>query len=80
MYNLGRMYYLGEGVAQDYTAAREWFEKAAGLGNSNSIFSLGVVYEEGRGVTKDPDQARSWYQKAADAGNEGAKTKLKTLK
>ena len=28
-YGLGLMHYHGQGVAQDYAKAREWFEKAA---------------------------------------------------
>ena len=33
-YNLGRMYYEGDGVSQDYKKAAEWYNKAAIQGNS----------------------------------------------
>jgi hypothetical protein len=32
-YNLGMMYYAGDGVPQDYSVAAQWLEKAALQGN-----------------------------------------------
>ena len=57
-YSLGVMYYRGRGVAQDYTKAREWLEKAATQGNANAQFSLGLMYKNGRGVAQDDARAR----------------------
>ena len=34
MQNLGWYYQNGFGVAQDYTQARQWYEKAAAAGNA----------------------------------------------
>ena len=34
MYDSGRLYQDGKGVARDYDKAREWYQKAAGAGNT----------------------------------------------
>lgn len=65
MYNLGILYYKGQGVIQDYNKAREWFEKAVTSGNAQAMYSLGTLYYEGQGVTQDYAKARGWYEKAA---------------
>ncbi|MBD5105091.1 MAG: hypothetical protein HDT47_09575, partial [Ruminococcaceae bacterium] len=67
--NLGRMYYYGYGVPQDYNSARQWYEKAVEKGNSKAMFSLGVIYHTGNGVPLDYNLARQWYEKAAEKGN-----------
>jgi uncharacterized protein len=65
-YQLGLMYYKGQGVAQDYKQAAFWYQKAADQGNANGQYNLGVMYDNGRGVAQDYKQAAFWYQKAAD--------------
>ena len=35
-YNLGVMYYLGQGVPKDYVQAYKWFDLAAGMGISDA--------------------------------------------
>ena len=39
-FNLGNMYYNGEGVKQDITLAVQWFEKAAEQGHTQAQESL----------------------------------------
>ena len=56
------------GVEQDYTKAKEWFEKAAEQGNANAQNNLGNLYENGLGVEKDYTKAKEWYEKAAERG------------
>jgi TPR repeat protein len=60
---LGGLYATGQGVAQDYAKAREWFDKAAekvdGMGD------LGWLYPNGQGVA-DPAKVREWFEKAAE--------------
>ena len=36
MFDLGVLYENGQGVAQDYAKAREWYEKAAEKGDANA--------------------------------------------
>ena len=40
MFNLGLLYDNGQGVAQDYGKAREWYQKAAEAGNTDAKKAL----------------------------------------
>jgi TPR repeat protein len=79
MANLGKLYQYGQGVAQDYVKARDWYEKAAANGYANAMFSLGGLYESGAGVAQDYAKAREWYEKSADKGEAEAMTNLGVL-
>jgi tetratricopeptide (TPR) repeat protein len=79
MYNLGLHYDRGQGVAQDYAKAREWYEKAADKGDAYAMYNLGRHYEKGLGVAQDYAKAREWYEKAADKDNASAKEALEKL-
>ena len=52
-FNLGVMYGLGLGVAQDYLMAMDWYEKAALNGNAQAQCNLAWMYGTGRGVPQD---------------------------
>jgi hypothetical protein len=80
MVNLGAMYYLGNGVYEDYISAAFWYRKAAEAGNANGMYNLGRMYENGQvaGV-KDPAHAREFYTKAAALGNTEAQVGLARL-
>jgi TPR repeat protein len=65
-YNLGWMYYNGEGVTQDYAEAAKWFRKAAESGLQIAQHNIAVMYESGMGVTQDYAEAAKWYRKAAE--------------
>ena len=56
-YNLGGMYYRGEGVAQDYTQALFWYRKAADQGDAYAQYNLGGMYDRGEGVAQNFVQA-----------------------
>ena len=58
-------YKKGRGVEQDYSKAREWYEKAAKQEYAGAQYNLGVLYENGKGVEQDYSKAREWYEKAA---------------
>jgi TPR repeat protein len=79
MFNLGKSYESGDGVAQDYGKAREWYEKAAAKDNSDGMNHLGLLYEQGQGVAQDYSKAREWYEKAAAKDNSNAMTNLGVL-
>ena len=64
-YNLGVMYWHGNGIAKDLTKAAEWMLKAAAQGKMDAQFNLGVMYEYGEGVVQDSSKAAEWYLKAA---------------
>ena len=57
-------YKQGKGVAQDFTAAREWYEKAAAQEHAGAQNSLGCMHQNGKGVAQDYTMARQWYEKA----------------
>jgi len=58
------MYYTGKGVAQDYTEAAKWFQKAAKLGDAEAMHLLGQMYYKGQGVKQDSVEGAKWDQKA----------------
>lgn len=68
-YNLGVMYYSGDGAIQNYMQARKWFEKAAIQNYADAQFSLGVINEDGEGVSQDMAIAKEWFSKSCDNGN-----------
>jgi TPR repeat protein len=79
MLNLGTFYLFGWGIPQDYSRARQWYDKAAAVGNTAAMNGLGALYEKGLDVPKDYKQARQWYEKAAAGGNDDAKKNLERL-
>ncbi len=73
MYRLGCMYRDGQGLEKpDYTAAVEWFHKAAKRGNALAMCSLGQMYRNSQGVSRNLTAAMEWFHKAAQMGNSDA--------
>ncbi len=68
-YNLGLMYYKGDGVIKDLTEAINWCRKAAEQGDVQAQYNLGTMYDKGDGVEKDLVEAAKWYRKAAEQGH-----------
>jgi uncharacterized protein len=50
MNNLGVLYRDGQGVAQDYGKAREWFQRAANADAAAAMNHLGWLYDGGKDV------------------------------
>ena len=65
---LGTMYYIGDGVPQDFAEAVAWFRKAAEQGDAEALHNIGVSYSKGRGVPQDDIEAVAWYRRAAEQG------------
>jgi curved DNA-binding protein CbpA len=65
---LGQLYFNGQGVPQDYTMARAWYEKSAAQGNGWSKNQLGQMSADGLGVPQDYKKARQWWEQAAAQG------------
>jgi TPR repeat protein len=61
---LGRMYYFGKGVQQDYSKAVKWYRKAAEQGYAKAQCNLAVMYARGKGVLQSGTAAADWYYKA----------------
>jgi hypothetical protein len=64
-YNLGVMYYTGEGVPEDAVEAVRWFRLAAEQGDALAQISLGLSYALGEGVSQDDAEAVRWLTLAA---------------
>ena len=79
-FELGTMYYYGEGVTKDDAEAVKWYRKAAEQGHAGGQSNLGFIYENGYGVTKNVEEALEWYRKAAEQDDEEAIEALKRLK
>ncbi|MCY4400933.1 MAG: ankyrin repeat domain-containing protein [Gemmatimonadetes bacterium] len=73
---LGRMYHLGEGVAENQAEAVRWFRAAAEQGNAAGQDLLGYMYAIGMGVPENDAEAVRWYRAAAEQGNADAQASL----
>lgn len=82
-FKLGKMYFHGQGVAEDEKMAVSWFRKAAAQGNIDAMFELGNAYLLGNQAAKlvpDPDrEAALWYFQAASSGHAEAQYQLGLL-
>jgi TPR repeat protein len=76
---LGVLYEKGQGVQENFSEARRWYEKAVDLGASPAMTRLGYLYETGKGVPQDYGKAREWYEKAAANDNTDAMVNLGLL-
>lgn len=79
-YNLGIMYFTGQGTAQDYEKALYWIRQAAEQDHVNAQFNVGTLYYNGLGMQptwmsywplalinrqENLREAERWYQMAA---------------
>ena len=76
---LGRRYYVGDGVPQDDAEAVRWTRLAAEQGHAPAQYSLGLLYFRGRGVAGDDAAAARWYRAAAEQGDPAAQAALSSL-
>src|SRR5262249_5561149 len=53
-------YYFGNGIAQDYATAANWYRKAADQGLASAQVVLGGMYFLGLGVPVDYVTAHKW--------------------
>ncbi|CAG8635166.1 866_t:CDS:1 [Ambispora gerdemannii] len=68
--NLGRIYFSGNGVNQDFRYSVYYFRLGAGLGLANSQLNLGLRYQSGDGVVKDLHSAIHWFHKVSKNSQE----------
>ena len=69
---LGDMYYVAEGVPQDYTKAQNFWRRACDMKEMNACYNLGVLYQEGQGVSQDYAHAIDLYTQSCNAEHAGA--------
>ena len=75
-YNLGQLYYYGNGVKEDKPEAVKWYRKAAERGYVDAQQKLGYCYDTGNGVTENDYEAVKWYRKAVEQGDQYAQYNL----
>lgn len=93
-YNLGVLYYSGNGVEPSFEKAYEWTKKAAEQGHVNAMVNLGVLYFNQIGVNSGVTsvwpfslltrasnyrEAARWYEYAAEYNHGGAQYYLATM-
>jgi len=78
-YNLGIVYYNGEGVPRDHAEALSWFLKAAEQGDADAQFNVGLMYGRGEGIKRDQRLSMEWFQKAAEQGHSEAQEIISKL-
>lgn len=61
---------------ENYTEAREWYQKSAEGGHSGAQWMMGIMYERGLGGEQNFKKAAEWHEKAADQGNAWAQCSL----
>ena len=71
-YNLGILYFFGQGVDKDLEQSFRWTQAAAEQGHVAAQHNLGSLYYEGQGVDRDRATAVEWYSTAAKAGHADA--------
>lgn len=75
-FNIGVMYYIGQGVPQNYAQALKWYRMAANQGDATAQFNIGLMYAKSQGVPQNYAQALIWYRMAADQGDASAQLNL----
>ncbi len=78
-FNLGEMYYEGQGVEKDYGDAFKWFSKAAKQRYVKAQYNLGWMYYNGEGIPKDNIYACMWLSVAEVNGYDGAESLIEDI-
>ena len=78
-YELGKIYFKGEEVSQDYITAFKWFLKAAKQGHADAQNEIGIMYYEGEGVPTDYNKSFQWQYKSANQGHAQAQAEVAAM-
>ena len=71
-YQVGIMYYFGQGVDLDYKQALLWVEKAAAQDRPDAVGTLGAMYCIGQGVTPSWRRAQEYTERGIELGDSRA--------
>jgi uncharacterized protein len=77
--HLGSLYYVGNGVTQNFISAFVWYKKAADQDNVDAQYSIGNMYLLGEGIEQNNEEAAKWYALASEQGHVAAKNNLQNL-
>lgn len=76
MYQTGRAYDRGRGVARDLSQAARWYREAADRGHAGAMAALGTMFEYGEGLPQNLVEALRLYRLSADKGDAAGMTNL----
>ena len=79
LYAIAMLYWLGEGVPQDFTVAAVWLKQAADINHPGAQVKLGYLYSTGQGVPRNYAEARRWFEMADAQGDPDARYNLDLL-
>lgn len=65
--------------SRDYSAALEYYKKAANLDHVEAMNMIGFYYQNGYGINADYTKAFEWYKKAAALGSSNAMNNIGNL-
>jgi len=68
-YELGRMYYKGEGTSKNEEKAVYWWEKSGQQGHIEAQINLVHMYLSSKEMSNDNERSMYWLKKAAQQGN-----------
>lgn len=69
LFNLGKLFFAGEGVQKDAAKAIEYYRLAAEKDHILAINTLGALYREGAKGDEDREEARTYFARSAAFGN-----------
>ena len=73
LFDLGMLYYQGEGRPQNYRKAFDLLLRAAERGNPQAQLNVAIMLGQGKGVKQDLESAHMWAVIATNRGNARAK-------
>lgn len=76
MFELGTMYYYGQGVKKNLDDAFKWLKEAARKRHARAQYYTGMMYHAGLGVDKNYDLASQYLEQSAKQNNEAAQYML----
>ncbi len=79
LYEIGNMYFFGEGARKSIDKSIGWFAKAADYGSIDAMMDLADMYYKGDCVARDYRKSAEWYKIAAANGSSKAMYNLGTM-
>lgn len=67
-WSLGEMYFMGQGVSQDYIKAKKYYKKSIKRGSYRAKNSLGYMYLMGRGAKRNYNKALALFESSSKHG------------
>lgn len=61
-YKLGKLYYYGRGVDQDFKQSERYFLLASKEQYHKAYYQLGIMHKNGQGVERNYQKAKSYFE------------------